>query len=341
MDAVRQGRFDRREDGADLGVGFDDVGARDRIDDDADRGLAVIEADIADVLIAVDHVGDVAQQHRRVVAIGDDEILVIRRRARLVVGADLVALLALVDGAFGAVGVGGGRGGADILHADAVTVQFVGLQLDSHRRQGAAAQGDLAHALDLRHLLLEHRVGAVVELGRGQGVRRQRQDHDRRVGRVVLPPGRIAPQRGRQIGAGRLDRRLDVARGAVDVAGDVELGDDAGRADIGGRGQFGDAGDGGHALFQRLGDGGGHDLGRGAGQVCLDHHHREGDVGQRRHRQIDIGQNARQQDRDGQQGRRDRPVDEKRREVHEVLPVSAGGVRRAPPKRSDRRSKAR
>ncbi len=60
--AVRQGRLDRRQDPADLGIGRDDVGARYGIDDDAHCRRAVVEADIADVLVGILHVGDVMQQ---------------------------------------------------------------------------------------------------------------------------------------------------------------------------------------------------------------------------------------------------------------------------------------
>ena len=74
-DVRRQRRLDRRQHLLDLRDGLDDVGAGQRIDDDADRRLAVVEAGIADVLVGVDHLGDVVQQHRRAVAVGDDEVL--------------------------------------------------------------------------------------------------------------------------------------------------------------------------------------------------------------------------------------------------------------------------
>ena len=62
-------------------------------------------------------------------------------------------------------------------------------------------------------------------------LRGQRQDQDRRVGRIDLAVGRVAAAGGRQVGARGVDRRLHVARGAVDVAVEVELQRDARRAD--------------------------------------------------------------------------------------------------------------
>ena len=62
---------------------------------------------------------------------------------------------------------------------------------------------------------------AVVKRARGQ-----RQDDDRRIRRIVFAIGGVVAQRGRQIGARRLNTRLHIARGAVDVAIEGELDDD-------------------------------------------------------------------------------------------------------------------
>ena len=58
-----------------------------------------------------------------------------------------------------------------------------------------------------------------------------RQDQDRRIGRIDLLVGRRHGQVLRQVCAGRLDRRLHVLRGAVDVAVEIELQRDRGRAE--------------------------------------------------------------------------------------------------------------
>ena len=60
--------------------GIDDVGAGLALDVDDDRGRALVPAADLGVLQPVDDVGDIAEQHRRAVAIGDDHRAVGRRR---------------------------------------------------------------------------------------------------------------------------------------------------------------------------------------------------------------------------------------------------------------------
>ncbi len=102
---------------------------------------------------------------------------------------------------------------------------------------------------------------------------RQRQDQDRRVGRIDLAVGRIAAQAGRQVGARRVDRGLHVTRRAVDVAVEAELQRDAGLADRARRRHLGDVGDLAEMPLQRTCDRGGDILRAGARQRRL---HRDG-----------------------------------------------------------------
>ncbi len=67
------------------------------------------------------------------------------------------------------------------------------------------------------------RVGEVAQLAQRDGVGRQRQGDDRRVGRVHLGIGRRIGQVARQRRAGGVDGGLHVLRGGVDVAVEVEL----------------------------------------------------------------------------------------------------------------------
>src|SRR6185437_16290999 len=120
--------------------------------------------------------------HRGTVAIGDDEGTVLIRLARLVVGIDLKMTGTIFDRPLGTVRVRRGERGTHVLGADAVFEESVRVELDAHRRQRAAADGDLADALDLRQLLLEHRRRRVVELALAQRARGERQDHDGRIG---------------------------------------------------------------------------------------------------------------------------------------------------------------
>ena len=107
---------------------------------------------------------------------------------------------------------------------------FFGIDFHAHRRSGAAADEHLAHALDLRELLRQDGGGQVIDLGHVVLVRRERQDHDGRVGGIDFAIRRIRRQVGGQIGARRIDGGLHVARCAVDVAAQIELQRDAGRS---------------------------------------------------------------------------------------------------------------
>ena len=204
---------------------------------------------------------------------------------RLVVGVDLPALLPVLDGALRAVRVGGVERGSHVLQADAVMEEGTRIELGAHRRQRAAPDRDLADAVYLRQLLLQDGGGAVVELPLTQRVGGERQDQHRRVGRVDLLVGGVAPERGRQVGARGVDRRLHVPRGAVDVAVEAELQGDLRLADRARRGHLGDVGDLAEMALERGRDAGRHRLGAGAGKLRRDLDGREIDLRQRRHRQ--------------------------------------------------------
>ena len=101
------------------------------------------------------------------------------------------------------------------------------VDLDAHRRQRRAADGDLTYAVELRKPLLQNVAGRVVHAARRQRFRRQGEDQDRRIGGIDLAVGRVAAQTCRQVGVRRIDRRLNIARRAVDVAVEAELKRDA------------------------------------------------------------------------------------------------------------------
>ena len=103
------------------------------------------------------------------------------------------------------------------------------IDLHAHRRLLPAADEHLPDAGDLRDLLREDGVGGVEDLRQRQRLRREREDQDRRVGRVDLAVVGARRQVRRQLAAGGVDRGLHVARGRVDVAVEIELQRDAGR----------------------------------------------------------------------------------------------------------------
>ena len=104
------------------------------------------------------------------------------------------------------------------------------VELDAHRVLLRAVDLDLRDARDRRDALRHHDLAVLVELRQRQDLRGQRQVEDRLVGGIDLAVGRRRRHVGRQLAARGGDRRLDVERGAVEVARQVELQRDLRRA---------------------------------------------------------------------------------------------------------------
>ena len=288
-------------------------------------GLPLARPGVAQVLDRILHVGHVGQPHRRTVAIGDDQPAVVVGLHQLIVGGHFPGALAVGEMALGRVGVGARQHAAHVAQADSVLVERGRVQVHAHGRQRAAADLHLADALDLRQLLLQDGRGGVVHLPLGRGLRGEREDQHRCVRRVDLAVGRIARQVGGELAAGRVDRSLHVARGAIDVTVEVELQDDVGRADAAGRGHLGDAGDAAELTLERGRHRGGHGL-----RTCARQARRHADRGeihlrQRRDRQELEGNRSRHRQSGGQQRRGDRAMDEGRGDVQGCSSPSAAG----------------
>ncbi len=94
--------------------------------------------------------------------------------------------------------------GLDVGHGQAVAGQLGGIHLDADGWERAAADVDLADALNLRELLLNDGGGFVVELVGAVFIRGEAEDHDGRIGGIDLAIGGIGGEIGGQIGAGGL-----------------------------------------------------------------------------------------------------------------------------------------
>ncbi len=330
LDVRRQGGGDLGQDHLDRIDGVDDVRPRLGGDLDHHRRLALgrlalrprrvvgvaEEAQVVDVLDPIHHIGDILQPHRRAVAVGDHQGLVVDRLGGGVIGVELQPVLAVGDDALGPIGVGRGQGRADVFQPDAIVRQLVGIELDPHRGQGRAADADVADALHLRQPLLDDIGDGVVDLPRRAGLRRQGQDEDRRGRGVGLAIDGVAAQGHRQVGAGGVDRRLHVAGRAVHVPVDAELQHHRGLVQPALRGHLVHIGDVAKPSLQRRGHAGGHGLRAGAGQVGLDEDHRQVRLRHRCDRQQEIGPEPRHGDPDRHEGGADRPSDEDFGEVH-------------------------
>ena len=170
------------------------------------------------VLRPVHRPADVADAHRRAVAVGDDDVVPGRRGEDLIVVVDREALLRAVEGALRRVGRGVDDLRPDVLESETERCDLCGVELNAYRGLLLAVDRDLGNAADLRKLLGQDILGGIVDHRERQRGRGQRQDQDRRVRRIDLAVARRARQVGRQLSAGGIDRRLDVACGGIDVA---------------------------------------------------------------------------------------------------------------------------
>ena len=202
LDAGRERALQPRQLALDALHGLDHVGAGLALDVDDDGGLAVVPGADLVVLEPVDDLGDVLEQHRRVVAVGDDDVAIGLGGGDLLVGGDGVGLVRAVERAGRAGDIGADDHRAQILEPDAVVGEPREVGLDAHRRLEAALHRDLADAADLAQPLRQQRVGEVGKLPQRDGRRGQRQRDDRRVGRVHLRIDRRIGQVARQRRAG-------------------------------------------------------------------------------------------------------------------------------------------
>ncbi len=299
--------------------GLDDVGVALLGDDQQHRGLLVVPAGRQAVAHARLHAGDVGQADDRAVDRLDHHRIVIAGRAQLVVDADGGAARRSVEGAERAGGVGIGDRRAHVLEREAHLGEPAGIDAHADRRLLGAGDGHVGDALHLRQALRNDAVGGVVDRARLQRFGGERQDQDRRRGRIVFAEGRQRRHVDRQVAERGVERGLHVAGGALDAAGEVELHDDARIAERGDRGELGDAGDLAEPPLERRGHRRRHDAGVGARAVGGNADGGEFDARQAGDRQELVADDADQEEAEGQQGGPDRPADERPREVHVAL----------------------
>ena len=185
--------------------------------------------------------------------------------------------------------------GANGFKSDAVVGELHGIELDADRRLGAASDEYLTDALNLRDLLREDRVGHVVDLRLGDDVGGEREDENRGIGRVGFAVARVLRHIRRQLAAGGVDGSLHVAGCGIDVAIEIELEGDVGRAERTGRRHLVDAGDAAELTLERRGNGGGHGFGAGARHSGSDTDDGEINIGQRGDGQNRIRDGSREQ----------------------------------------------
>ena len=119
-------------------------------------GWPVVPAERAAVAHARLDRGDGGEPHHRAVGGPDDQRIVLRGGAELIVGGDGHGPLAAVERADRARGIGVGDRGAHVLHRQAHRRQRDRIDADADRRLLGAVDADLGDALDLRQPLRDH-----------------------------------------------------------------------------------------------------------------------------------------------------------------------------------------
>ena len=131
--------------------------------------LAVGQAHVADILDPVIDLGHVLEPDRRIVAIGDDQVLVVRwppMAVSLAIDLKAAGYPAAIAPLGLLAGIGRGDRGAHVFQPDAVFEQGARIEFDADRRQRGAVQRNIAHAGNLRQFLLQDVGGLVVDLAR-------------------------------------------------------------------------------------------------------------------------------------------------------------------------------
>src|ERR1035437_3829452 len=320
LDLHRRGQrgLQARHQGLDAVHDGDDVGAGLALNVEDHGGRGVHPRRGLDVLGVVDGAGDIGELDRCAVMKGDDQRQVVLGGQELVVGADGVRLLLAIEVALGLVDVGAGDGGAQVLEGNSIRRERGRIGLYADRRFLAAADTDQTHAGQLGNLLGQTRVGQVFDLRERQFLRGQRQGENRRVGRIGLAVnGRVGEIR-RQVGRGRVDRRLYLLLGNVDIQVEVELERDDRAAERAVRGHLGKPG---HLSELALERGSYRRRHHVRTRARVKRHNLDGRIvhlRQRRHGQLPVGDQPGQHQPDHQQRSCNRPEYERARKTHGV-----------------------
>ena len=291
------------------------------------------------VLHAVDHLRHVAQPDRGAIPVGDDHGPVFPCPHKLAVDLDIVGGMRAVQRARRNIDIPIAEGGIDLIEADLARGQLVGVHPHPDGVLGGAEHLHLGHAIHHGYALRHHGLGVFVEVGEAHGGGRQEQADDGLVAGVYLAErGRRGhPRRQQRHGLG--DGRLDIHRGPVDIAAQVELQSDAAIA-LAAAGDHGiQAGDGGELALQGSGHGGSHGVGVGSRKAG-----RNGDGGVVHLRQVAHRQSSKRDDAEHGDTRHDEagrnwPANEVFGNVHAEPFSSAvrrpcqGKLARAPPSR--------
>ena len=192
---------------------------------------------------------------RAAVLVVDDQRLILGSLEQLIGCAEGPRALSVRDLTLRPVGIGARKGCANIFQAEPVLVQHRGIDVHADRRQRTASDGDLPNAFNLRELLRQDGRCHVVHSRSIDQIGGQRQQQNRRVGRIDFAVERIGRKICRQLTSSGVDRGLHVAPGRIDVAVEIELKNDRSRAENTAGSHLSDSGNAAELALQRRRDG--------------------------------------------------------------------------------------
>ncbi len=149
VDRGGNGRAQLRQERTDAVDGADDVRSRLPEEDEGDGRFAIDRSGTINVLDRVRHLGNLGENDRLAVARGDDEAAVLVGFEELIVRVDDEGAVGAGDGALGPVGVCAAESRANGVETDVHPAEQQGIRFDADGGPRAAADVDLADAVDL------------------------------------------------------------------------------------------------------------------------------------------------------------------------------------------------
>ncbi len=153
-------------------------------------------------------------------------------------------------------------------------------------------------------------------------------DQDGAVRRIGLSVGRRVWEVLGQQASGRVDRSLDILRGGIDVAREIELQGDRQRTYTARRSHLAQSRDRRKLLLERCCDRRCHRFRAGAGIIDRNHDGRKIDVRQRRYRQQSVSADTENEHTQHHQRGRDRPSNKRLRDTHRRSPCCLSEIGR-------------
>ena len=209
LDRGRNGGLELRQRLLDEVHGLDHIGAGLALDREKDRRGRTQPGAERRILGRNHRAADIADTNRGAVHVSQNVVVEPARGQELIVGRQRVSVLAAVEYALRLIDCAVGERRSHRFEIEPFRGKLGRVELDPDRRILLAADADQTDAGHLRELLRQNAVGVVADLGDRKRIRGERDQQDRRVGRIGLPVDRRIEQICGQLARRCIDRRLD------------------------------------------------------------------------------------------------------------------------------------